>query len=517
MIEEADTGSRVAAAKAAQQIGETAQAAALLKAAAEDLDEQKQNTEGLELWVEAAQLDPKDLVLRTRLARACVKAGDVERARLFLTAETAGDDPDLLQALAQMELAAGRHHDARALFTRLAARAPDRQDEVIQLALELARAGQLGAFGCVDVVADAALLAGDWDRAIATVQAFVQEVPHIPALIKLVELSIDAGLATPLRDAQGQLADAYLQAGKGSEARIIAEDFLDQDPGSEVDVRRLRTALELLGVPDPDAAIAERLKLAARDEELIEPVASGEPIESAAADVPARQQVEAMSAADVRGAESLPAARPEPVEHPTPEARDDEFVVLEALEVDLSEAVADIGALSVKASAPSARDQASAPSDQAPGPPRDLESVFEGIRTTVSREQQASDAAAQYDRAVASLREGRADEAIADFQAAARVPQLRFKAAAALGRLFIGRSELKTGVDWLERAAEAPAPTPDEGFALLYELADTLERLGESARALAIMMELDADAGSYRDVRSRIEQLARTQAGSHGP
>ncbi len=51
---------------------------------------------------------------------------------------------------------------------------------------------------------------------------------------------------------------------------------------------------------------------------------------------------------------------------------------------------------------------------------------------------------------------------------------------------------------------------------MLYDLAAALERLGESARALAILMELDADAGGYRDVRTRIEHLTREQAGSRG-
>jgi hypothetical protein len=88
---------------------------------------------------------------------------------------------------------------------------------------------------------------------------------------------------------------------------------------------------------------------------------------------------------------------------------------------------------------------------------------------------------------------------------------MRFQACAELGRLYARGGELARGVDWMERAAEAPAPRPDEGHALMYDLADTLERLGESARALAVLMELEADAGRYRDVPSRIERLSRVQ------
>ena len=66
----------------------------------------------------------------------------------------------------------------------------------------------------------------------------------------------------------------------------------------------------------------------------------------------------------------------------------------------------------------------------------------------------------------------------------------------------------------MERAAEAPAPSADEGLLLLYDLAGTLERAGETARALAVLLEIDADRSGYRDVGERIERLTRAQAGT---
>ncbi len=458
-MEEADAESRLAGARAAQELGDIAQAAAMLKAAADDLEKQNRRAEALDILVDAAQLDPGDHALRARLARECVKAGQLDRAGLFLTRESAGDDPDLLVALAKIELAAGRDENAKTLLTRLLTVASDRHDDVLQFALELARAGHVErAFGCVEVLADASLLDGQWERAAGALEAFAVEVPHVPALMKLVEVCVDAGSEPKLRNAQAQLADAYLNEGRGAEARIIAEDLVDHDPASDAHVQRLRRALEQLGVADIDGVISERL------------------------------------------------TPPEPLSMPTDS---DEAFVLEALEIDLSGALASMGA------APPPVLQAPTAAPPA-GPPQDLESVFEGIRTRVEREQQTSGAAEQYDRGLAHLRDGRIDQAIADLEAAARVPTFRFRAATQIGRLHIGNGDLQAGVEWLERAAEAPAPAPDEGFAVLYELADVLERLGESARALAILMELEADAGSYRDVRTRIEHLTREQAGSRG-
>jgi hypothetical protein len=88
---------------------------------------------------------------------------------------------------------------------------------------------------------------------------------------------------------------------------------------------------------------------------------------------------------------------------------------------------------------------------------------------------------------------------------------MRWQAGTRLGRLHIARGDLQAGVEWLERAAQAPAPTEEDGHAVMYELADALERLGESARALAVLLELQADAGDYRDLPARIDRLSKVQ------
>ena len=319
-----------------------------------------------------------------------------------------GEDAGRLLALAEQELAAGNDMKARTILTRVLTLEPARHAEVMRVALQLARDGRIdSAFGCIDVLTDAALLGGELHHAVEALQTFVRDVPHIPALIKLVEVSVDGGLDAPLRAAQAQLADAYLAAGKGAEARVIAEDLLEHDPESAAHAERRRRAFGLLGITD-----AEKAPL-------------------------------------------LP----------------------ETMEIDLSDVLQAIGG-SPPAGQPSHADP--------------------------------------YTRAREYLQAGRTDEAIVELEAAALVPRTRAMAAAELGRLYIRRGDLQAGVEWLERAADGPAATPDEASAVLYDLADALERLGEQARALAILIDLDADSGGYRDVRTRIELLSRAQAGSHG-
>jgi Flp pilus assembly protein TadD len=105
------------------------------------------------------------------------------------------------------------------------------------------------------------------------------------------------------------------------------------------------------------------------------------------------------------------------------------------------------------------------------------------------------------------------DEAIASLETAVHSPRQRFEAAAALGRVYVRRGDPALAIEWLERAAEAPPPTADDGRQLLYDLGVLLDGARETSRALAVFLELQANAGDYRDVPARIDRLARVQTG----
>jgi len=62
-------------------------------------------------------------------------------------------------------------------------------------------------------------------------------------------------------------------------------------------------------------------------------------------------------------------------------------------------------------------------------------------------------------------------------------------------------------IEWFEHAAQATAPAPAAAHEVLYELADALEAIGERERSLAVFLELESDAGAYRDVAARVGRL----------
>ena len=522
-LEGSDLESKIAAARAAQSIGDAFRAVELLKDAAHVLDKEKRRNEAFQLLADAAEIDPFDADLRNRLAREFVSAGQPNRARAYLSAETAGDDPDLLLALATIEFAEGREHDARTAMARVLALAPEREADVAHLADELITGGRVeSAYACVDAITDAALLEDDILRAVAVLQKFVEQGPHIPALAKLVAIAADAKMVEALRPAQEQLADAYLTASMGDEARVVAEDLVRTDPASDAHADRLRRALVMLGVTDSEQVIVRVRAGTAReteDDDLLpmedpdfSDVATG--IDEAAVlpevDVFVYPESEIRNAPDSSLDLSLEPSDEMPGAAQDPTIYGDSAVTLEASEIDLSGALS--GLMSSALDIPGQTDES--PPDAAE-PAEDIEDVFAQMRATSAREQQASAALGQYEQALQYLDQGLVKEAITELEGAAKVPMLRFRAAAQLGRVYVEGGDIATGVEWLERAAEAPAPTPDEGHAVLYDLAAALQTHGESSRALAILMELDADADGFRDVRDRIAQLTRAQTGSH--
>jgi tetratricopeptide (TPR) repeat protein len=488
LLEGVDTPVRIAGARAAQQVGDTQNAVVLFKRAAEEFDKQGRQVERLDALGEAVRLDAADAGVRIEFIRECLRVGEVERARPFLTAEAAGDDPQLLLALADMEFAAGNEQTAKETLMRVLKLDGGLHHDVTQMALALAQAGRLdSAAASIDIVTDAALVERNWEVAVAALETFVGAVPHIPSLIRLIDVCVDAGLDAPLRDAQARLADAYLAVGQGVEARFISEDLLQYDPGCEAHAQRLRRAHELLGIVG-DAAIWH----VETTSEMDSPDTSVSNVETV---TEAQAPGAASSNVEITSATPAPDAATSNVQTMSaPRVRD---AVVSSVETMSAPQVPDVAISHVETrSTPQVRDplaDASTPTSV----------TFEPIEIDLS-EALSSTAAIPGDRV-------RSEAPLAQLEAATNDPKTGFVAAAALGRVHIIDGNLEAGVRWLERAADSRAPSREEGFAVLYDLADALERLGDRARALAVLLDLDADAGGYRDSRARIDLLARAE------
>ena len=495
-LDPADIEARLLAARIVEARGDKGAAAARFREVHEYLLEKGREPEALAALKQAVRLGPPDPAGRGMLARAAVARGDTTEARQYLDRESAGDDPELLDALIRVELLSGRVEQAQELLPQLLALDPNRRYAVVELAWSLLDSNIFAASACIDAAANALIAAGEFGEAASILQEFAARVPgQVNALLKLVEVCVDGGLEATMYEAQAQLADAYLAIGLASEARVIAEDLVSREPWEPAHIDRLRRALVMLKVPNVDAVLTERLS--APPDEHISPVVRDEPADL---DLPAgsRRLLSEKPLAPIpeppprAAVEQAPPTRHDPAPEPVSAATR----TLTPVEVDLTTVLGDLHG---------------DPEPAAHAAPHDLGRVFAGVRADTAEEE--GQAAEHLALARTYVEMGMTAEAIEPLHVAAKSPRCRFEAGGMLARLHRDRGELATAVEWFERAAEAPPDTADAGRALLYDLGDVLQQCGERERALAVFLELEADAPGYGDVTARVAALTRQTGG----
>jgi tetratricopeptide (TPR) repeat protein len=491
----------------------------------------------------AASHHEDDMALRTELARKLIARGDVVAAAEYLTAETAGDDPELLMIVANIKLQGDAVEDGLAIVRRLLEQDASRREQIAQLGWTVAEKQPETGFKVVELAADSAVAQSDWPAAAAALQEFVTRVPnHVAALMRLVEICVDGGLESTMYQAQAQLADAYIAAGSATEARFIAEDLVAREPWEKSNIERFRRALVLMGEPDPDGLIAARLSgespFTSTDLTSGASLFDDPPVVEAPPPEPEPEPdtaIEELLAAAAE-AEHLPAQKKPSIPKPKSKRKEDHHFELSANAIDLESILGDFeSAPPPKKAAPKAHAanedvevdlsidldgmKPGSAGKAAPAPRAtteevsDLDGVFGNLRDQASKRSGLDDAEKEYKRGLALRAAGDIDGCIQALEKASRAPKLRFGTSWLIARLYREHNKMPEALEWLERAAQAPAPTNDESHQLLFELADGLEKTGEVARALAICLELQADAGEYKDVSKRIDRLTKVQAG----
>ncbi len=455
---------------------------------------------------EALRLEPESREAWARAARLRSGLGDHAGALEHLAGLQHTDDPATHLMAVESGLRSGRHDEA---LRRLAALLDDGRvgdAEAGSFVTTLARSDPAAGWPAMELLIDRLVDSVNPTAASEYLRDFTDRHPHhVGSLMKLVEVSVDIGSEEELTDAQERLAEAYLAVGSGAEARVIAEDMVSRSPQDPRRQDCLRRALALVGEPDPDRAVKDFVGQAAALEESLDPTLLPAELTVAAVDVPdsaqAARRLFELGPAAVDLSDILKEALDQ--DEATGDAAGSD-----AREIDLTEVLKELRPATVRAGTGSQK--GSKMSDK---PERSkLDEVFRDFREEVSRQTAADEAEQHYKVALTYRDMGMLDDAVRELEQAARAPKLRFDAASILARLLRDRGDAPTAIEWFERAAEAPAPTPEAGRALLYELGQALESCGEVARALAVYLELQADAGEYGDLKARIERLSRVQA-----
>ena len=136
-----------------------------------------------------------------------------------------------------------------------------------------------------------------------------------------------------------------------------------------------------------------------------------------------------------------------------------------------------------------------------------LSDIFREFQKGVDKQLGKEDYETRYNLGIAYKEMGLVDEAIAEFQLAAKDERRLLECTSMLGMCFVEKGMPKLAVKWFEKGLAAPGRADDEYKGIRYDLADALEQSGELHQALSAFEEVFGQDASFRDVGERIERL----------
>jgi len=532
-LDRKDVDARLAAARARLELDDLPGALQAFNDLAAMLVEEERDADAVVPLSEIASRDPGNAQVARELARILVAQGRNAEAAKYLTPDVLRTDVDLLVGSAGQRFRAGEFQAGMELIDSALALENVPTAQLADLGLSLIADQPDAAYAVVSRLVDAGTAAEKWTDAADLLKRFVIALPHhIGALAQLVEVCVDGGLEDRTVDAQSLLADAYLASGAASEAKYVAEDLLTRQPSESAHIARLRSAFALDGAPDPDRAVAdwlaEKQSTSIDSEPLVDAQAVSNPSSFSAPSAPARLEQEPDAPALDTIQQTKPdAPAPPAAAEPAGDARNPHSIDLDLIFGKPGSAVvpparpAPEPSASVEEDLSVVLDQfqpappvASTPVPSQPAaPPPDIESVFAQFRDEAEQQPNDDSADVAYTRGLALFEAGDLDGSIEPLRAAARSMGRRFAAATLLARVYQQQNLIPQAIEWLGHAVDAPATSAQERFETLFKLAELLELSGEREGALALFIELQVDAGEFKDVTRRISRLSRTEGG----
>ncbi len=149
---------------------------------------------------------------------------------------------------------------------------------------------------------------------------------------------------------------------------------------------------------------------------------------------------------------------------------------------------------------------ASGPTEQV-----DVEEVFAKFKAGVAAQIGADDAQSHYDLGLAYKEMALLDDAVREFEVAARDAKRECVCHSMIGMIQIERGHLNEAIEAFLRGLAAPERTKDQEAALSYEVGAAYEAKKLSKQALEYFQRTARLAPTFRDVQERIRRLARPE------
>jgi len=136
-----------------------------------------------------------------------------------------------------------------------------------------------------------------------------------------------------------------------------------------------------------------------------------------------------------------------------------------------------------------------------------LEEIFREFKRGVEQQLSPEDYETHYNLGIAYKEMGLTDEAIGEFQIAAKDPARSVECCSMLGLCFMEKGLAPLAIQWFQKGLESPGIRDEERWGLQYDLADVFEQRGDAARAYEIYLEIYGQNSNYRDVSARVKAL----------
>jgi tetratricopeptide (TPR) repeat protein len=136
-----------------------------------------------------------------------------------------------------------------------------------------------------------------------------------------------------------------------------------------------------------------------------------------------------------------------------------------------------------------------------------LADIFKEFKKGVDKQLGKEDYDTRYNLGIAYKEMGLIDEAIAEFQLAAKDEGRLLECSSMLGICFLEKGMPKLAVKWFEKGLTAPGRSEEEYQGLKYDLAMAHEASGELDRALSLFTDLYGQNANFRDVATKVREL----------
>ena len=136
-----------------------------------------------------------------------------------------------------------------------------------------------------------------------------------------------------------------------------------------------------------------------------------------------------------------------------------------------------------------------------------LEEIFREFKRGVEQQLSPEDYETHYNLGIAYKEMGLTDEAIGEFQIAAKDPARAVECCSMLGLCFVEKGLAQLAIQWFQKGLESPTITDAERWGLQYDLASVHEQAGDAGRAYELYLGIYGQNSNYRDVVARVKTL----------